>query len=169
MSASIPSEAVSGPKILGVPRTTALLIISTGLLATISLSLMFMFLGAQSVSARNTRLLRIVTSPDSKSEPLVNSAGYQGRGEVFYRESVPTLLVVLSGLPPAPDSLHYILWSIKNGEAQSFDEPVFDSEGVARIPIEEIDPGGIDEVALHLENIDARVPTGPLVMSWKHG
>jgi hypothetical protein len=169
MSASIPREAAPGPKILGVPRTTALLIISTGLLAAISLSLVFMFLGAQSVSARNTRLLRTVTSPDSKSELFVNAAEYQGKGEVYYREGVPTMLVVLSNLPPAPGSLHYILWSMKNGEALSFDEPAFDSEGVARIPIEEIDPGGVDEVALHLENIDARVPTGPLVMSWKHG
>src|SRR5689334_20136078 len=99
MNAALASDVAPGPKIFGVPRTTALLIISTGLLAAISLTLLFMFLGAQSVSARNTRLLRTVTSPDSKREALVTAPGAMGKGEVFYRDGVPTMMVVLSGLP----------------------------------------------------------------------
>lgn len=163
------SQAAPGPKIFGVARNIAILIISTLVLASLSLTLLFMFLGSQSVSDRNTRILRVVTAPDAKVDKLVSPSGLPGEGKIYYREGTPTMLVVLSSLPPEPDSLHYVLWSMQKGQALSFDVPRFDKQGTARITLEAIDPGGVDQVLLNLENYDARVPTGKTVLSWKRG
>ncbi|MCL6647586.1 MAG: anti-sigma factor [Chloroflexi bacterium] len=150
--------------VFGRPLGQALAVITIGVLLAALFVTTSLAIASQSVSERNARLLRLATAPDVRVSPFSGEGGI--RGAVYERPGQPTMLVVVTGLPPLGRDERYEMWFLRGGRIYENQHVRPDREGAARIALDLAEPGFYDEVTITREHEQFRLPTGPVVARW---
>lgn len=150
----------------GLTPTKFTIFLSVVIILVVTYLLGSLYFSAQTSATRTARLYRLITTPDVKEEPLAATES-QGKATIYYKDSIPTIVVVVSDLAPLESDQQYIAWFQSGDENLSRQRVRFDSDGIGRISQEGYDPAVLDRVIIARERANTIRQDGPVVLRWE--